>query len=112
MSNLAGPDPLADSAALRDSQIVVVLKIKPKLRWQTKVLSQANGGIGTDGPVSPDHFIDTRKTEGLCQRIDTHAHGFHELGLENFSRMNRKYLPRLSHGDSVLSLFGNAVGFH
>src|SRR5260370_21990141 len=50
--NFAGPNPFADSATLRDSQIVVVLKIEPKLRGQTEVLPQAKGGVSTDGTVS------------------------------------------------------------
>src|ERR1700719_2413976 len=53
ISNLAGPNPFADTDALRDSQVVVVLKIEPKLGGQAEVLPQANGGVGTDGSVSP-----------------------------------------------------------
>src|SRR5260370_26924701 len=101
MSNFAWPDPFADSASLRDSQIVVVLKLEPKLRWQTKVLYQANGGIGTDGAVPADYFIDARKIKGLCQFISTHAHGLHELGLENFSRVNRQNFHRFGHDYSA-----------
>jgi hypothetical protein len=67
------------------------LKIEPKLRGQTEVLPQANGGVGTDGPVSPDNVIDARKIEGLRQFIGTQSHWIHELGLENFSRVDRKH---------------------
>src|ERR1700690_1075549 len=93
MRKLTGPNPFADAASLGDSQVVVILKIEPKLRRQTKVLSQANGGVCADGAVSPDNFIDPRKAEGLRQFIGAHTHGLHEFGLENVSRVNCKYLP-------------------
>src|SRR5271155_1525200 len=97
VSNFAGPNPFADSATFGNSQVVIVLKIEPKLRGQTEVLSQANGSLRTDSPVSPDDFIDAGKIERFRQFISTHAHWLHELGLENFSRMNRKHLPRFGH---------------
>jgi hypothetical protein len=61
------------------------LKIEPKLRRQTEVLPQANGGVATDGPVSPDNVTDARKIEGLRQFISTQSHWLHELGLEKFA---------------------------
>jgi len=45
-------DTFADSAALRDPQVAVILKVEPKLRGQSEVLPQANGGVGADSPVS------------------------------------------------------------
>jgi hypothetical protein len=79
-------------------QIVVVLKIEPKLRGQTEVLPQANGGVSTDGPVSPDNVIDARTIQGLRPFISTQSHALHELGLEDFSLMDRKHLPRFGRG--------------
>ncbi len=67
MVSLEGSNPSADAVTLCDSQVVVVLKIKPKLRGQTEVLPQANGSAGTDAPLSPDDLIDARKIEGLRQ---------------------------------------------
>src|SRR5439155_24753306 len=90
-------DPFADSAAFRNSQVVVILKIEPKLRRQTEILSQANGRVGTDGPISTDHFIDSRKTQGLRQLTSTHSHRLHKLRLENLSRMHCKHFFRSGH---------------
>src|ERR1019366_7835954 len=101
MRNLARPNPFTNSAALGDSQVVVILKIEPKLRRYAEVFPQANGGVGADGPVSPDDFIDARKTESVSQRIAAQAQWFHELGLENLPRLNRKHLPRSCHGRSA-----------
>ena len=67
MVSLAGPNPFADSVALGDSQIVVVLKIEPKLGGQAEVLPQSNRGVGTDSPVSSDDLVDAGKIEGLRQ---------------------------------------------
>src|ERR1039458_393438 len=97
IANVAGLDPSSNSATFGNSQVEVVLKIQPELCRQTKILSQANGGIGADGPVSADHFIDAGKVERFRQRIGAHAHRLHELGFENLSRVDRKYPFRLRH---------------
>src|SRR5450755_2624348 len=102
MNNLAGPNPFTDAAALCDPQIVVVLKIEPKLRGQIEILPQPYGGVGTDRPISPDHFIDARKTQRVCQFIGAYAHGFHELSLENIPGVNREHFPRFGHANSAL----------
>ena len=47
-------NPFADSAAFRESQIVIILKLEPKLRGQTEILAQTNGSVSTDGSVSPE----------------------------------------------------------
>src|ERR1035441_4920766 len=90
--NVARLDALADSAACGNSQVVVVLKIHPELCRQAKIPFEANSSIGTDGPIPADDVIDARKVERLSQRISAQAHRFHELGLENLSRMHRKDL--------------------
>src|ERR1700722_14091952 len=94
MSNISRLDPLADSAPFGDSQIVVVLKVQPELRGQTKILPQANRSIGTDASVPADHLIDAGEVERLRQCVRAHAHRFHELSLENLPRMHRKDLSR------------------
>ena len=38
MSRFTRLDPFADSTAFRNPQVVIILKIEPKLRWQTKIL--------------------------------------------------------------------------
>src|SRR5438105_9992653 len=101
-ARLQSLDPFADSAPFCNSQVVVILKIEPKLRWQTKILSQPNGSVGPDGPISADHFINARKTQSLRQLISTHAHRLHELRLENLSRVHRKHLSRSGHDWSIL----------
>src|SRR5450755_3065348 len=65
---------LAYSTALRDSKIVVVLKVKPKLCWQAEVLSEANGGVGADGAVASDDFVNAGKIERFRQGVGTHCH--------------------------------------
>jgi len=88
MNDLAGPNPFADAATLRDSQIVIVLKIEPKLRGQTEVLPRRMAVSALMARSPPDDFIDARKLRLLP--VDKHSlHWLHELGLENFSRMNR-----------------------
>ena len=67
-SSHAGLNPSADSAAFCNSQVVIILKIEPELCGQAEVLPQANGSVGTDGPVSADNFIDAGEIEGLRQR--------------------------------------------
>ena len=99
-----GIDSLADSAAFCDPQIVVVLKIEPKLGGQAEVFAQTDGSFGTDGPVSADHFVYAGKTERLHQFIGTHPHRLHELGLKNFSGMDRKNLSRSGQSDSSCCL--------
>ena len=85
-------NPPANSAAFCNSQVVIILQIEPELCGQTEILPQADGSVSADGPVSADDFIDAGESEGLRQLIRTHAHGLHELGLENFSRVDRKDL--------------------
>src|ERR1019366_7608571 len=83
IGNLPRFNPFAGSVDFCNSQVVVVLKIEPKLCRQTEILPQANGSFGTDGPVSADDLIDAGKTECLRQFISAHAHWLHEFGLEN-----------------------------
>src|SRR5580698_2446857 len=59
--NVAAFDPPANPSAFGNSQVVVILKIQPELGGQAEILSQANGSIGTDSPVSADDFIDAGK---------------------------------------------------
>src|SRR5208282_4397609 len=94
-------DSLANSSALGDSQVVVILQIKPKLGGQAEVLPQANGRVGANSPVPTDDFIDAGEIESLRQCIATEAHRFHEFGLENISRMNCKYFSDFRHGRST-----------
>jgi hypothetical protein len=65
MSHFAWLYPFADSAPFRNPQVIIILKIEPKLGWQSKILSQANGSVGTDGSMATDDFIDARKTQGF-----------------------------------------------
>ena len=92
VGNRARLDAFADSAAFRDPQVVVILQIEPELRGQTEILSQPQGGVGTDSAVPTDDLVDARKIQRLGQRIRTYAHWFHELGLQNFSGMDGKNL--------------------
>src|SRR5580658_10315573 len=46
IDNVAGLDLSADSAAFGNSQVIVILKIQPKLRGQAKILSQTHGSVG------------------------------------------------------------------
>src|SRR5271168_2348525 len=91
ISDLAAFDPFADSATLRNSQIVIVLQIEPKLCGQVEVLSQADGSVGTDGAVSADDLVDAGKVERFRQCIGAYVHWLHELCFENFSRVNCKH---------------------
>ena len=97
ISRLAGLNSSADSIPCCESQVVIILKIEPKLRRQTEVFPQANGSVSADGPRSADDLIDAGKTESLGQFISTHAHGLHELGLENLARVDRKNFSGSGH---------------
>src|SRR5580692_328023 len=95
-----GLDSIADPAAFRNSHVVVVLKVQPELCWQAKILSETNGSLSADGPVSPDHFINAGKLQRLRQRIGSQPHRLHELGLQNLSWMQRKDSSRVRHSCS------------
>src|SRR5579859_1534258 len=62
---------LAHSAALSDSQIVVILQVEPELRRQAEILPQPNCGIRTDRPLSPHDVINSREPKRLRQGINT-----------------------------------------
>src|SRR5260370_6929286 len=74
VGNLPRSNPFADSAAFRNSQVVVVLKIEPELCSQTEILPQANASVGADGPHPANDFIHARKTHSFCHSISPHPH--------------------------------------
>jgi len=86
-----GSNAFADSAAFRDSQIVVVLKIEPKLRGQAEILSRrmAVSALMARSPRTPRRYPENRGPSPVHRRS---RHGLHELGLQNVSRVNRKHL--------------------
>src|SRR5580692_6326211 len=100
IDTVAGLDLPADSAAFGNSQVIVILKIQPKLRGQAKILSQTHGSVGADGSIAAHHFIDAGKVTRFRQRISANAHRFHEFGLKNLSRVYHKNPSRLRHDHS------------
>src|SRR5437879_13844967 len=71
-SVITGPqrlDTSANSDAFRNSEVVVVLKVEPKLCRQAEILSQAYRGVGADGSPACYNLMNPQHTQLLRDGI-------------------------------------------